>query len=761
MTDAAGRRHVFLSYASEDRLLAAKIARAIESHGFTVWWDVDIPAGVHYPKFIEDGLKSAACIVVLWSRNSITSRWVRNEADWGAEHDRLVPVLVDDSEIPWEFRNLQTLDLTDWIGDKDDGAFPRLIQGLSRLAPTTGHAPEKSRISDARPPRAAPTVEPASRRSARVRLSPARTALLIVAAVLVAVVILRVLRPASKARVPSAELSYTPLTGDGRTRSSGISPDGKYLVYVPMSGGRSSLQVKQIDTGSESVLVREELQGIRSPVFSPDGGSIYFAMTGPAFSMNADAEYDLFRVSMLGGAPQRVAAGIIGRRFDCSPDGTRLVYKRITADSTVIQIGGVDGSAERTIASEPRSLSTPCCLTWSDADDQIITTTRDSATGSVSIVTVPSTGGAARPVGNRLWQAVQDLHTLADGSGLLVVGTPASDEKALNVDVWFLPRGRADFQRVTNDMTNYYQVSADATGRKLALTFSTQRRNLRVLAVKSGGDYRDVSTDVVANGHVVWAAPGRLFANQRVGNRIGIVSIDLNSGATSRIATDVDYVSDLDVSPNGGRLAYTAFRGSDLSIWMANGDGSSPRRLTEDEGDEHSPQFSPDGSWIASMYRAGADKPWVLRRRSVESGATRQLSDLDARPPLRISPDGTLIVASLLSPERKQYALAVVPSDGGEPRFLDVRGASGVLDWNPAGTGLTCFSRAGAALRVYDVPLSGNEPRPLAEIPAGPESITDADWSVAGDSLALCLEMRTYDVMLLQRPGGGGSGSRP
>ena len=65
------QRHVFLSYASEDRRRAAEIGRAIEERGFSVWWDVDIPTGVHYPKSIETALKSAGCVVVMWSKSSV------------------------------------------------------------------------------------------------------------------------------------------------------------------------------------------------------------------------------------------------------------------------------------------------------------------------------------------------------------------------------------------------------------------------------------------------------------------------------------------------------------------------------------------------------------------------------------------------------------------------------------------------------------------------------------------------------------------
>jgi len=145
---------VFLSYSSEDRGAAAVIARGLESAGYRVWWDVDIPAGVHYPRFIEDALKSAACVVVIWSRRSTVSRWVRNEAAWGAENESLVPIIIDDVEIPWEFRSIQTLTLAGWSGDPSDLAFQKLVHGVGRL--TAGK--ERQRI----PPPEAADIPPAA-----------------------------------------------------------------------------------------------------------------------------------------------------------------------------------------------------------------------------------------------------------------------------------------------------------------------------------------------------------------------------------------------------------------------------------------------------------------------------------------------------------------------------------------------------------------------------------------------------------------------
>jgi hypothetical protein len=108
---------VFLSYASEDRDTARLIAQLLEGQSWTVWWDRKIPAGVAYDEVIESEIGAAKYVVVLWSIHSTKSEWVKNEAASAVEHEKLIPVQIDDSKLPLEFRRRQTLSLSGWSGD--------------------------------------------------------------------------------------------------------------------------------------------------------------------------------------------------------------------------------------------------------------------------------------------------------------------------------------------------------------------------------------------------------------------------------------------------------------------------------------------------------------------------------------------------------------------------------------------------------------------------------------------------------------------
>jgi hypothetical protein len=143
---------IFISYANEDRELAGRLASALESCGWSVWWDRKIVAGQAFDEAIERELETAKSVVVLWSRHSIASEWVKNEAAAAAERGVLVPAQIEQVKLPLEFRRRQTADLTGWDGDVGHEGFRTLCAGVAAKAsggragaPGQLHIPEGSR----------------------------------------------------------------------------------------------------------------------------------------------------------------------------------------------------------------------------------------------------------------------------------------------------------------------------------------------------------------------------------------------------------------------------------------------------------------------------------------------------------------------------------------------------------------------------------------------------------------------------------------
>ena len=82
---------VFVSYARNDEAVAVRVVDALRGDGYAVWRDDELPAHLAYADVIEERLKSAKAVVVLWSADAARSQWVRAEADIGRGANRLVP----------------------------------------------------------------------------------------------------------------------------------------------------------------------------------------------------------------------------------------------------------------------------------------------------------------------------------------------------------------------------------------------------------------------------------------------------------------------------------------------------------------------------------------------------------------------------------------------------------------------------------------------------------------------------------------------
>ena len=124
-------------------------------------------------------------------------------------------------------------------------------------------------------------------------------------------------------------------------------------------------------------------------------------------------------------------------------------------------------------------------------------------------------------------------------------------------------------------------------------------------------------------------------------------------------------------------------------IWIANRDGSNPRRLTSSPADEMRPRFSPDGSMIAFS------------------------ANLDGN-----------------------YDVFVVPVAGGQPRRLTWHpGSDRVVGWSADGRSVAFVSarerRAGRAGQLYHASLDGGLPVKVSEA-----RVQDGAWSADGKLFA-------------------------
>ncbi len=155
---------VFISYAWQDRERIEQLSQALESEGYAVWWDNQIAGGSEFSKDIERELEAAKAVIVAWSKTSVESRWVRDEAEVARAAGKIVPVSLDDTAPPLGFRQIMSLAFEEWSGETTATPFRNLARAIGKASSTAG-ASKNNAISTMKKPRIAvlPFVNMANR----------------------------------------------------------------------------------------------------------------------------------------------------------------------------------------------------------------------------------------------------------------------------------------------------------------------------------------------------------------------------------------------------------------------------------------------------------------------------------------------------------------------------------------------------------------------------------------------------------------------
>jgi hypothetical protein len=107
---------VFVSYDKDDREAAERIVQSLRRRGLSVWWDDDIAPHAPWDETIQRELDAAGKVLVLWTPNSINSRWVREESRLAQEAvpPKLIQAVLESCRVPFGFGSEQHIDLSDW-----------------------------------------------------------------------------------------------------------------------------------------------------------------------------------------------------------------------------------------------------------------------------------------------------------------------------------------------------------------------------------------------------------------------------------------------------------------------------------------------------------------------------------------------------------------------------------------------------------------------------------------------------------------------
>jgi TIR domain-containing protein len=99
---------VFISHAGADKPFVRRLAARLEKSHFQVWLDEhDLIAGDPLPESIGKALQAAKVILVVVSKESVASKWLRYELNVATDRMikgecRVIPVVIDETPLPAE-----------------------------------------------------------------------------------------------------------------------------------------------------------------------------------------------------------------------------------------------------------------------------------------------------------------------------------------------------------------------------------------------------------------------------------------------------------------------------------------------------------------------------------------------------------------------------------------------------------------------------------------------------------------------------------
>ena len=448
---------------------------------------------------------------------------------------------------------------------------------------------------------------------------------------------------------PLTKLSITlpETTGAAEQRTIGlaISPDGRRIVYVGKNGNSTQLYLRPLDEAeAQPIPGTEGAAGF--PFFSPDGRSLGFFTDGK-----------LKRVSFNGG-PQITLC--TGRGWE---GGSWNAQDTIVFGARPKPRSGASLYRVSALGGEPESLATPdekgtyCCPKFlpggkalffnARADNRQQIRVLSLETGEQKVIVDDGSNAYYAPTGHLVYQRRRALLALRfallaarfDLARLEVIGKAVpvlesirSVDYALSVDgtLVYVPDGgpaqntlvwvdrEGTEQLVTEDKQDYVQARTSPDGKQIAVTVA-EDRELQVWVYDLESDsFRRLTDKGTSNFWPLWTPDGQWItfaSNSKKDDPYHLYRKRADgSPGVEHLATRQFLSAPRSWSPDGNILALMERPAGNWNISiLLKEDGATPRPFLSSPENEWSPQFSPNGRWIAYFSDETGSKSLYVR----------------------------------------------------------------------------------------------------------------------------------------------------
>jgi Tol biopolymer transport system component/DNA-binding winged helix-turn-helix (wHTH) protein len=571
---------------------------------------------------------------------------------------------------------------------------------------------------------------------------------LVAAAVIIAALayIIVQMNRAPRRSVPGESMKVTRFTTTSQSLDGAISPDGKYVVYVTVEGGKQSLWVKQVATSSNVQIVPPGDVTYQGLAFSPDGNYVFFNQ------WDRKTVGAIYQVPALGGIPNKIITDVMPS-LAVSPDGKKIAFIRGLAaeKAQALMVANIDGSDVREVS---RRGGTKWYVqpAWSPDSKTIACSAGSEGSqgfSTVQLIEISATGGEERVISQQKWLGVGGIAWLKDRSGLVLTAT---DHMQMPLQIWTVSYADGVARKVTSDVNGYSGLSMTSDGATLVTVQQDVISNLWVLPSGNTAQARKVTSGKYEGFSFAWAPANKIVFRSWASGNADLWIMDQDGSNKKQLTSDPSEETEPIVTPDGRYIIFISNRGGSFNIWRMDIDGSNLKQLTSGPGEWAISYSVAENSIVYVAPESGKQTLWKV---SVDGGQPQQLTTKYSYMPA-VSPDGKLIAYSYWDETAtpQQWGREIISIKDGRktqsfnlPKSAVVWTGSVLLRWMPDGRGLSYIDRVGGVCNVWGLPLDGSAAKPVTDFKD--DEIFWFDWSPDGKSVACSRGLISSDVVLI------------
>ena len=497
-----------------------------------------------------------------------------------------------------------------------------------------------------------------------------------------------------------SQINFERLTDSGNVFYPAISPDKQFIAYIKNENEQHSILLKNIASGSETIIVPPEKYEMRSPQFSADGSYLFYG------ARDGKMETTVYKVPIFGGTPRQIVTNV-NQNFSISPDGEQLAFFRNdpkTRGNRLVTCKN-DGSDETIIAEKNDGEvfhvweSVPG---WSPDGTKlavVVVETIPEKNGKLKrpyLIEIDVKNGNETLIKSPSWENAVYAQWTSNGESLIVL---AQDKPEDYFKLYKLSYPNGEANLLTNDNDNYKEFALAPNDEFLIATEERNPYNLQLIPIGNPFKIRSLTDSTriqYGSRGLDWTPDGKFIVYSKIVGKssIDIWKINVETAEQTRLTFDKEKMNkDMSVSPDGENIHYASNRTGVFQIWRMNTDGSNQEQITNITGGANFPSISPDGKWL--IYATPAFKPDTLWKRSIQSGEeTKLLTNAGGKSFL--SPDMKTVIASYYDPDEKEndpWKFIFIPFDNKE-KSSEIKSVPHIMDvsWNPDSRGIYTVS---------------------------------------------------------------------